>query len=139
MGLAARSVKNLEEARRWFARAIEEKPSYAPAQQELGIVLVELQRYSEAIGPLRRADALSPENAIVSNYLGVVYSNTARLKEAVESYQKALRFKNDYPAARLNLAFAFLKLGDRATARREFETLCRESPALCQQYRNRFE
>jgi choline-sulfatase len=139
LGLVARQQKNLEEARRQFAKAVEEKPNYAPSQQELGIVLVELQRFSEALAPLRRAAELSPENPVVANYLGVAYSNTGRLKEAVESYQTALRLKGDYAVARLNLAFAYQKQGDGPSARREFETLCRESPPLCQQYRNRFE
>jgi arylsulfatase A-like enzyme/Flp pilus assembly protein TadD len=139
LGLVARQQKNLEEARRHFAKATEEKPNYAPSQQELGITLVELQRYAEALGPLARAAELSPENAVVANYLGVAYSNTGRLKEAVESYQNALRLKGDYPVARLNLAFAYQKQGDRTSARREFESLCRESPPLCQQYRSRFE
>jgi len=139
LGLVARQQKNLEEARRQFAKAIAEKPNYAPSSQELGIVLVELQRYTEALGPLTRAAEIGPENAVLANYLGVAYANTGRLKEAVESYQKALRMKDNYAAARLNLAFACLKLGDRAAAQREFQTLCQQSPSLCQQYRSRFE
>ncbi|MBI4166739.1 MAG: sulfatase-like hydrolase/transferase [Acidobacteria bacterium] len=139
LGLAARSEKNLEEARRWFTRAVEEKPSYAPSQQELGIVLVEMQRYREAIGPLRRAAELGPESAIGANYLGTAYTNTNRLQEGIAQYRRALQISQDYAIARLNLAFALLKSGDRTTARREFQTLCQQGSPLCREYRSRFE
>jgi arylsulfatase A-like enzyme/Flp pilus assembly protein TadD len=139
LGLVARHERQNNEARRHFLKAIEEKPNYAPSHQELGVALVEMQRYTEALGPLTRAAELGPENPVLDNYLGIAYANTGRMGDAVKSYQKALAMKSDYAAARLNLAFAYLKLDDRASATREFRTLCRQSPSLCQQYRGRFE
>lgn len=50
LGLVARAQRQNEDARRHFQKAVEEKPNYAPSQQDLGVVLVELQRYSEALG-----------------------------------------------------------------------------------------
>ncbi len=139
LGLVARQQKQNEEAQRYFLKAIEEKPNYAPSQQELGVASVEMQHYTEALGPLTRAAELGPENAVLANYLGIAYANTGRMSEAVKSYQKALAMKSDYAAARLNLAFAYLKLDDRASATREFYTLCQQSTSLCQQYRSKFE
>jgi arylsulfatase A-like enzyme/Flp pilus assembly protein TadD len=139
LGLVARLARRNEEARRYFTQAIEEKPNYAPSHQELGVALVEMQHYTEAPGPLTRATELGPENAVLANYLGIAYANTGRMGEAVKSYQKALAMKSDYAAARLNLAFAYLKLDDRASATREFHTLCQQSTSLCQQYRSKFE
>jgi arylsulfatase A-like enzyme/Flp pilus assembly protein TadD len=139
LGLVARHERQNDEARRHFLKAIEEKPNYAPSHQELGVALVEMQRYTEALGPLTRAAELGPENPVLDNYLGIAYANTGRMADAVKSYQKALAMKSDYAAARLNLAFAYLKLDDRASATREFRTLCQQSPSLCQQYRDRFE
>ncbi len=139
LGLAARAQRQNEEARSYFLKAIEQKPNYAPSYQELGIVLVEMRRYAEALGPLTRAAKLGPENAILANYLGTAYANTDRMEQAIQSYKKALSLKSDYAAAQLNLAFAYLKLGDRAKATREFRALCQQSPSLCQQYRNSFE
>ena len=139
LGLVARQQRRNEEARSYFLRAIEAKANYAPSQQELGIVLVEMQRYADALGPLARAAQLGPENAVLANYLGTAYANTGRMNEAVKSYQQALAMKSDYAAARLNLAFAYLKLNDRASATREFRALCQQSTSLCQQYRSKFE
>ncbi len=139
LGLVAVRQRKLPEALHYFQKAVEEKANYAPSQQEVGIVLVEMQRYAEALRPLQRATQLGPENPVLANYLGTVLANTGRLKEAIESYRKALAMKADFIAARLNLAFAYLKLGDRASAQREFHTLCQQDAHLCQQYRSRFE
>lgn len=139
LGLVARQERKNQEARGYFLKAIEEKSNYAPAHQELGIVLVEMQRYAEALGALTRAAELGPENPVLANYLGTAYANTNRLAEAVKSYQKALNVKSDYVAARLNLAFAYLKADDRAKASREFGVVCQQSRSLCQQYRAKFE
>ena len=139
LGLVAVRQRKLPEALRYFQKAVEEKANYAPSQQQLGMVLVEMQRYAEALRPLQLASELGPENPILANYLGTALSNTGHEKEAIESYRKALAMKADFTAARLNLAFAYLKLGDRVSARREFRILCRQDTHLCQQYRSRFE
>jgi arylsulfatase A-like enzyme/Flp pilus assembly protein TadD len=139
LGLVAHQQRQNEEARRYFLKAIEEKPNYAPSHQELGVALVEMQRYTEALGPLTRAAELGPENPVLDNYLGIFYANTNQIEEAIKFYRKALSLKSDYAGARLNLAFAYLKLDDRVSATREFHALCQQSPPLCQQYRSRFE
>jgi len=139
LGLVARAQRHDDEARADFSKAIEQKPDYAPSQQELGVTLVDLRRYSEALGPLERAASLGDADPVLANYLGTAYANTAQPERAVESYRRALSLKPDYAAARLNLAFAYRKLGDTAKANREFQVVCRQSPALCQQYQGSFQ
>jgi arylsulfatase A-like enzyme/Flp pilus assembly protein TadD len=139
LGLAVRWEKNNEEAYRYFLKAVEEKPDYAFSQQELGITLVELKRYQEALGPLSRAEKLGLKNPRLENYFGGALANVGRLKEAVDYYQKALKMTPDDAQLRLNLSLAYLKMGDRQSAQREFEGVCRESPSLCQPYRRIFE
>ncbi len=139
LGLVARQERREDDARRNFQNAAQEKPNYAPAQQELGIVLVELRRYEEALGPLERAAKLGLPSPVLANYLGTAYANTNQLSRAIESYRTALSLKNDYAAARLNLAFAYLKSGNRTGASREFRTVCRQDEKLCQEFRSQFE
>ncbi len=139
LGLVALREHNLEQARRNFLRATEEKPNYAPSQEQLGIVLVEMQRYGEALSVLKRAAQLGLEDPILANFLGTALANTGQVKEAIAWYEKALRMRDDYAPARLNLAFAYLKINDRANAKRQFQKVCQQSPALCQQYRQRFQ
>lgn len=139
LGMAARWEKNQQEAYRYFLKAVGEKPDYAFSQQELGITLVDLQRYQEALNPLSRAEKLGLENPRLEHYLGTALANVGRFKEAVERYQKALKMEPDLAEARLSLAFAYLNLGDRDSAKREFRTLCQQNASMCQQYRKQFE
>lgn len=139
LGLAARRERNNEDAYRYFLKGVEEKPEFAFSQQELGITLVELKRYTEALGPLSRAEELGLDNARLENYFGGALANVGRLKEAVDRYQKAIKLAPDDPQFRLNLALAHLKMGDKQIAQHEFESVCHASPSLCQPYRKIFE
>ncbi len=139
LGVAARWERNNNEAYRYFLKAAEEKPDYANSQQELGITLVDLQRYEEALGPLTRAEELGQEDPRLEHYFGTALANVSRFKDAVDHYLKALKMKPDLTETRLSLAFAYLNLGERDDARREFRTFCQQSSSLCQQYRRTFE
>jgi len=100
---------------------------------------VELKRYSEALGPLSRAEKLGLDNLRLDNSFGGALANAGRLQEAVGYYQKALKLAADDPPLRLNLALAYLKMGDKQIAQREFDNACRLSPSLCEPYRQLFE
>jgi len=139
LGLVALEQGRKDEALRSFSRSVEEKSSYAPSQQALGVLLAEMQRYQEGLPHLRRAAELGPLNPVLANYLGIVCANTQDLPAAIDYYRQALALKPDYAGARLNLAFAYLKLARREDATREFRALCKQSAALCQQYRTVFE
>lgn len=139
LGRIARLEGKNEEAYRYLLKAAEAKPSIAIFQQELGITLVDLKRFQEALGPLSRAEKLGQEDPRLEHYLGTALANVGRFKEAVDHYQKALKMKPDLVEARLSLAFAYLNLGERANAKREFNTLCQQRPSLCEQYRKQFE
>jgi choline-sulfatase len=138
LGLAARRGKNNEEAYRYFLKSAEEKPDYAFSQRELGVTLVDLQRYHEAVEPLQRAEKLGLQDPRLEHYLGTALANVGRYTEAVDSYQRALKLDPELAEARLSLAFAYLNLGDRNDARREFGALCQQSPPMCQQYGSTF-
>ena len=139
LGLVALAGRDSSGALQSFMKSIELKPDYAPSQEQLGILLVEMQRYAEALKPLQEAESLGLQDADLSNYLGIVLENTNHLKQAVLQFNKSLGIRPGNMAARLNLAFAYLKMGDTAAARQEFHKVCAQSSTFCQQYRNRFE
>jgi tetratricopeptide (TPR) repeat protein len=139
LGVIARSEKNDQEAHRYFLKAVEENPDYAYSQQELGITLVDLERYEESLGPLSRAESLGQEDPRLEHYFGTALANVGRFKDAADHYRKALKLKPDLAEARLSLALTYLNLGDRPDATREFRTLCRQNGSLCEQYRQQFE
>ncbi|MFB3922943.1 MAG: sulfatase-like hydrolase/transferase [Terriglobia bacterium] len=139
LGRIARMEGKNEEAYRYLLKAAEAKPSIGVFQQELGITLVDLKRFQEAIGPLTKAEQLGQEDPRLEHYLGIALANVGRYKEAAERYQNALKLNPNLTPARLSLAFAYLNLGDRANAKREFNTLCQQSPKTCEPYRQKFE
>jgi predicted Zn-dependent protease len=65
--------------------------------------------------------------------------NTNQPQKAIQSYRKSITLKSDYKIARLNLAFAYLKTGDRQNGLREFHSLCAQDRAMCQQYEKFFQ
>ena len=139
LGVIARWEKNNLEAYRYFLKAVEENPNHAISQQELGITLVDLKRYQESLNPLSRAESLGQEDPRLEQYFGTALANVGRFKDALQHYQKALKLKPDFAEARLSLALTYLNLGDRASATREFQALCRQSSSLCEQYHREFE
>jgi tetratricopeptide (TPR) repeat protein len=139
LGLAARWEKDNEAAYSYFLKAVQEKPDFGISQQELGITLVDLKRFSEALGPLSQAEKLGMDTARLHNYYGGALASTGRLKEAVDHYQRAIKLEPDDPQFRLNLALAHLKMGEKQIAQHEFEGVCQASPSLCQPYRKIFE
>lgn len=139
MGQVARRAGNKEEALRYFRTAVEARPDLGNFQQDLGMTLVDLERYAEAVGPLTRAEELGQRDPRLEHYLGTALANAGRFKEAVDHYQKALKMKPDLPATRLSLAFAYLNLGERTDAKREFNTLCQQYSSVCEPYRKQFE
>ena len=87
---------------------------------------------------MENAITLGAGDALTYNSLGIAQSNLGKPQEGIASYKKALSIKGDYHQARLNLSFALLKTGQIDEARAEFDRLCRENAALCQQYRSYF-
>ena len=114
------------------------RPEDAEATKYLGMTQVDAERYEEGCGNLRKAIARGAEDALAYNFLGIALGNTGKTEEAIAAYRKALAIKQDYYQARLNLSFALLKSGKEVEARKEFSTLCRANPRLCDPYRKYF-
>jgi choline-sulfatase len=130
--------KKYDQAISIYRDILEERPGDAQAAKMLGIAEVDAGKYAEGSASLEHAITLGADDALTYNSLGIAQSNLGKPREGISSYRKALSIKSDYHQARLNLSFALLKAGQIDEARTEFDRLCRESPALCQQYRPYF-
>lgn len=139
LGLIARQQGRLEEAEGYFRKTLQQQPDYGPAALQLGVTLVELRRYPAAVEPLELATKTDATNAEAWNYLGTARANTGKPEAAIAAYQAALKLKPEYGAARLNLAFTYLKSGDQGNARKQFQILCQQRSPLCQQFRSTFQ
>ncbi|HUV14605.1 MAG TPA: sulfatase-like hydrolase/transferase, partial [Acidobacteriota bacterium] len=136
--LYARSQR-LSEAISIYRYILELRPEDQQAMKLLGATLVQNREYAQGLETLIAVLDLGVDDALVRNSMGIALENDGQMVQAIDSYRTALRFKQDYSQARLNLCFALLKAGKRDGAQQEFDRLCAESPRLCAQYRERFQ
>ena len=115
-----------------FQKAIEIQPGFAMAHRDLGIILLQKARYSEAATHLEQAIELGLAHARLYNFLGIAYSRTGRYQDAVKVYTKALDKEPNLAEAHLNLSYVYAKLNRPQTARLQYETACKLQADLCQ-------
>ena len=130
--------KKYDQAISLYRDILRERPGDAQAAKSLGITEVDAGRYAEGSVSLENAIKLGAADALTYNSLGIAQSNLGNPQEGIASYRKALSIKSDYHQARLNLSFALLKTGQINEARAEFDRICKDNAALCQQYRSYF-
>jgi Flp pilus assembly protein TadD/mono/diheme cytochrome c family protein len=85
---------------------------------DLGAALRAMGRNQEAIGPLREAAQLNPNNVQVQNNLGAVLGSLGNFDEAIGHFREALNLRPDYFMACFNLANALRLHGDLPEATR---------------------
>ena len=81
--------------------------------------LLDEGKYAPAIEKLKLATSLLATNAQAWNYLGLAYHEAGQPVEAVEAYQKALRWDHDLVVAHYNLGCLFLEQNKPDSARTE--------------------
>lgn len=86
-------------------------PGYGTGWKALGVALTQMGRTAEALVPMQKAAALSPDDAEAQNNLGAAFQKLGRLDAAETSYRRALRISPDYLEAHSNLAVALKDLG----------------------------
>ena len=108
----------LDEAVACYRRALELKPDYAEAHNNLGVALKDQGKLDEAVACYRRALELKPDYAEAHNNLGNALKEQGKLDEAIACYRRALELKPDYAEAHNNLGIAFKDQGklDEAVA-----------------------
>ena len=127
-GIVLAMEGKLEEAAKFFHRALELEPNRADAYEGLGNVLAEMGKKEEAIAAYRRAIALYPDGAIAAspyNNLGLTLIELGQWDEGVKAYCHAIRLDPSFTGARYNLS--------NALALREIDIESTDLEALCQQ------
>ncbi|MBI3662085.1 MAG: sulfatase-like hydrolase/transferase [Acidobacteria bacterium] len=113
------------------------QPNFAPAVRDLGLLAMGQGRYADAATHLEKAIELGLAEPATYNFLGISYSRTNRLEQAVESYRRALAADPNLAQAHLNLGFAYERLNQPVLAKQEYQTACRLDRAVCKLIANR--
>jgi tetratricopeptide (TPR) repeat protein len=118
----------LDEAIDHYLKAIQIKPGYDDALNDLGIALAKKGDLDEAVARIREAIRYAPDKADAYYNLGNIFVMQHKLDEAVSAYNGALRIKADYPEAHNNLANVLLTQGHRDAATEHYREVLRLKP-----------
>lgn len=93
-GLDFYKAKNLAEAEKSFRKAVEVDPNFAEAYANLGSVLANQDKVSQAIPQFEKAISLRPDVPFLHYQLGVALYLEKRPTDAIASLQKAKELLN---------------------------------------------
>lgn len=119
MGVDLEAVAS-PEAERAYVRVLELDPRHTDAHVNLGRLLHEAGRVTDAATHYLQALRYNPKHAIAAYNLGVAMEDLGRLSEAMKAYQQAASSDPEFPDVHYNLATLFEKIGNRAGAIRHY-------------------
>ena len=90
LGIAHHQMADLDQARRYYERAIKANSKYAEAINNLGTVHYARKSYRRAISCYRRALVQTPNSASIYSNLGTAHFARKKYKDATIAYEKAL-------------------------------------------------
>ncbi|MES9843818.1 MAG: tetratricopeptide repeat protein [Candidatus Sedimenticola sp. 6PFRAG5] len=126
----------LKEAESSYKKAIKLKPDFAEAQNNLGNVFRDQQRWKEAVRSYRLASKIYPDNPLILNNLGNALYEIGELTQAEKLLKKALAIEPKYAEAHSNLGNVLRELGRSGDAVSCFEEAIGLNPLLAECYGN---
>jgi tetratricopeptide (TPR) repeat protein len=95
IGIAYHQMLNLEDARKYYERAVKLNPAYAEAINNLGTVYYARKSYRRSITQYKKALRITPDSASILSNLGTSYFARKNYELAYETYQHALAIDPD--------------------------------------------
>jgi tetratricopeptide (TPR) repeat protein len=95
IGIAYHQMLDLEDARKYYERAVKLRPDYAEAINNLGTVYYARKSYRRSISQYKRALRLTPDSASILSNLGTSYFARKNYELAFTTYQQALKLDPD--------------------------------------------
>lgn len=119
----------IEAAADTYRKALQAAPDSALLHRGLGMALVRLAAYHEAIEHLERATALDALDKLAWNALGLAYRGLMQASEASEAFRRAIELDDAFYGAWLNLAVLEHEKGDRASAHATYAKAAQRDPS----------
>ncbi len=121
-----------------FEKTVSIQPNFALARRDFGMFQYQQKNYADAVTQLSKAADLGMDkDPQLYNFLGISYSLTKRLPQAVESYHKALKIDPNLAEGHLNLGLAYEQMGQKNLAGKEYDQACKLKQDFCQLIQNR--
>jgi len=109
-------------------RATEIDSTIADGWYNYGVALAAHGDAAGAIRAYQRTIALRPDDILAINNLGTILGGTGKMEEARDLFVRLVALAPKSLQARMNLALAYLRLGDREGAAREREAVRKLDP-----------
>lgn len=90
-GIAYHQMLELDQARKFYEKAVKLNPEYAEAINNLGTIHYSRKSYRRAITQYKKALRITPDSASILSNLGTAYFARKSYDEAFKTYQEALR------------------------------------------------
>jgi tetratricopeptide (TPR) repeat protein len=126
LGRLRQSQNDCVGAEQAFRRHLQLAPDSVNGQSQLGIALLCLERYADAMASLQKAVQLKPDFADAYFNLGFAQARAGRHSDAVVSFRNAIRYSPNFVTAYVILA----DLLDQKGEREEAMTLLRRASQL---------
>ena len=109
---------DMEEAIKYFKKALEMERTYEPARKNLyniylnkGKELIDMKMQDAAVTILLDSIELFPDKPDLYNTLGTAYSTSGQFEEAIRQYSKALQINPAFISAKKNMASCYNNQG----------------------------
>lgn len=116
------------QARRYYELALADDPGYVPALRALAVLDLEAGLYDAAKDRLTKALARDSDDGLAWYFLGVCHLRQGDLPPALECGYRAARYADTRSAGRDLAGRVLMRMGDPATAVREFGRAMRNAP-----------
>jgi Tfp pilus assembly protein PilF len=119
----------LDEAIVHLQKALEIRPNYPDASNNLGYALASKGRYAEAMDLFRTTLQLRPGYAKAHNNLAITLAQLGKTSEAIEQFNEALKLDGNYADGHYNFGIVLLQVGRREEAITQLNEALRLRPA----------
>jgi tetratricopeptide (TPR) repeat protein len=111
LGRAQFEVGEYEAAIATYERLLEIDPDSVAAHAWKSQTHVRMQDFEAALPHVRRAAALAPDDAAMQYNAAVILLQTDAIDEGIVAMERAVELRSDFPLARKQLGYAYLRLG----------------------------
>jgi Flp pilus assembly protein TadD len=126
MGRVHMGLKQNEEAIVSFRLALVYNPNNTWSMNNIGLILLQQQKFSEAVRPLAQAVLVDSGVAVYHNNLGIALEHLGQYSLAASSYRKALEADKNYTKAVMSLARVDGRKEDPALVKLDLATIAGE-------------
>ena len=126
--------KNFSDAEAILRRATQIAPNYCDLWQMLGSVLMEQNRYIDAIDAYKKATDIEPNNPDTWSGLGNAYGRAMYPDKSAKAFEKSLQLKPNAPHVYTSYAHELKTLGDQGAALTAYRKAISLRPELGEVY-----